>query len=537
MKEVKVAIYARVSTIEQAEEGYSIEAQVEAIKSKCKLEGKAVVAVYEDRGISGKSIANRLELQKMLADSKVGLFNEVIVWKTSRLARNILDLLQIVKILEENKVSFKSISEPYDTSTPTGKLMMSMLASVAEFERTTIIENVKMGMNARANQGYKNGGKMLGYRSVGSGKESKLEIEPKEAEIVRKIYKLYLEGLGYKAIANKLNKEGYRTVKGNLFGITGISDILSNPTYVGKIRFNYIIDWSNKRRSGKNENYIIVDGLHEPIISKKVWERAQKIRETRADKYPRSYSGEFPLTGIMKCPVCGDGMVAARTTNTLKDGTKRKIRYYSCGRFRNKGSVACSANSVRAEEAEKYVFDKIKKLITNEKVLKDIVKNLNKSRQEVIKPLEQEKAEIENKIKNYTERKKRVFELYEGGELEKEILKERLIQIDETIEQLQSNMIDIVNKLKINSSDEIPYALVKEVMKDFNKVINSAEKNQRKMFLQLIINKITIGEDRKVESIDIHFNETLINIIKSFLGEESSDNEDSSSSFVFAIAL
>lgn len=325
-------------------------------------------------------------------------------------------------------------------------------------------------------------------------------------------------------------------MKGNLFGITGISDILSNPTYVGKIRFNRIVDWSNKRRSGKNENYIIVNGVHEPIISQETWERAQKIREIRADKYPKSYSGEFPLTGIMRCPVCGDGMVAARTSNTLKDETKRKIRYYSCGRFRNKGSVACSANSVRAEDAEKYVFDKIKRLITNEKVLKDIVKNLNKSRQEVIKPLEKEKTEIENQIKNYTERKKRIFELYEGGKIAKEVLKERLMQIDETIEQLQSNMTDIINKVKINSSDEIPYALVKEMMQDFSKLINNAEKNQRKMFLQLIINKITVGEDRKVESIEIHFNETLKNMIKSFLGEESSDDEDSSS-FVFAIAI
>jgi len=216
MNKIKVAIYARVSTAEQAEEGYSIDAQIELIKNRCTVEGKTVVAVYADRGISGKSMTKRYELQKMLQDSKYNLFDEVIVWKTNRLARNMLDLLQIVKILEENRVTFKSMTEPYDTSTPAGKLTMGMLGSIAEFERTTILENLKMGMEARAKKGYKNGGKLLGYRSVGTGKDSKLEIVWEEAEIVRKIFNLYVDGKGYKAIANQLNKQGYKTVKGNM---------------------------------------------------------------------------------------------------------------------------------------------------------------------------------------------------------------------------------------------------------------------------------------------------------------------------------
>ncbi len=537
MSKVRVAIYARVSTVEQAEEGYSIDAQVEFLRNKCKLEGKTVVAIYEDRGISGKSIDKRFELQRMLEDSKEDIFDEVIVWKTSRLARNSLDLLQIMKTLSENGVVFINATEPYDTSTATGKLMMQLLASVAEFERTTIIENLKMGMNARARKGYKNGGKLLGYRSVGKGKESRLEIVHEEAEIVRKIFNLYVEGKGYKAIANKLNKQGYRTVKGNLYGISGIREILANPTYIGKIRFNKMTDWSSKRRKGKNDNYILVDGLHEGIISEDIWNKAQEIRKVRSDKYPRTYSGEFPLTGLLKCPECGYGMVASRTTNTLKDGTKRRIRYYSCGKFRNKGSVACRANSVRADEAEKYVFDRIKKVMLNEQVLKDIVNNLNKTRKEVIKPLESEKKAIEKQMENHAEKKKRVFDLYEDGNLPKEMLTERLKDLETKMEQLELRKLEIMDKIRSNSSDPIPYKVVKEAMQDFNKLLSSADKDQRKLFLQLIVEKITVGENKKVDTIEIHFNETLYNLIKSFLGEESSYDEDSSSSFVFAIAI
>jgi site-specific DNA recombinase len=533
----RVAIYARVSTTEQAEEGYSIEAQVEVIKNTCKLEGKEVVAIYEDRGISGKSISNRLELQKLLEDSAKGLFDELFVWKTSRLARNMLDLLQIVKELEKNDVKFRSITEAYDTSTPTGRLMMSMLATFAEFERTTIIENLKMGMNARARQGHKNGGKLLGYRSVGKGKESKLEVVPEEAEIVKKVFDMYVDGQGYKAIANKLNKNGYRSVKGNLFGITAISNIISNPTYIGKIRFNWMVDWSGKRRSGKNDNYILADGLHKAIVSEHCWNKAQEIKAVRSEKYPRTYSGEFPLTGLLRCPKCGSGMVAARTTNTLKDGSKKKIRYYSCGMHRNKGTLACNANSVRADEAEKYVFKRIKKVMLNKKMLEDIVKNLNETRLKIVKPLELEIAHINKQKETYLERKRRVFDLYEMGELPSDLLKERLKEIEAHLEQLELRKIEINRQIALNSSEPIPLGLVKEAMTDFEKLITNADKEQRKMFLQLIINKITVGEDRKIDNIEIHFNETLRSMIKHFLGGESSEDEDSPPSFIFSIAI
>ncbi|SHK53306.1 site-specific DNA recombinase [Paramaledivibacter caminithermalis DSM 15212] len=411
------------------------------------------------------------------------MFDEVIVWKTSRLARNILDLLQIVNILEKNDVTFKSMTEPYDTSTPTGKLMISMLASIAEFERTTIIENLKMGMVARAKKGLKNGGRMLGYKSVGSGKDSRLVIVPEEAEIVKKVFNMYISGKGYKAIANRLNKEGYKTIKGNLFGITAISNIISNPTYVGKIRFNRYVDYANKRRKGKNEDFILVEGQHEAIITEEVWEKAQEIRDTRAAKYPRTYSGEFPLTGLLVCPVCGHGMVAARTVNTLKGGEKRRIRYYSCGQFRNKGSVACSANSVRADEAEKYVFDRIKEVLLNDRVLKDIVKKLNKNRKDKIKPLEREYVSIERQIESYSIKKNRVFELYEDGTISKEMLNERLLNIEETLSNLANRKAEIKLEIDKNGSDEIPFKTVKRTMEDFEKLISGADKEQRKLFL------------------------------------------------------
>ncbi len=537
MNKVRVALYARVSTAEQAEEGYSIQAQEEMAVKYCEMQGKELVKKYVDKGISGKSTKDRLALGELIGDCKKRLFDEVVVWKTSRLARNVLDLAQIVNTLEQNNITFRSLSEPYDTSTPQGKLMMNMLGSFAEFERTTIIENLKMGMNARARQGYKNGGRLLGYKSEGTGKESRLVIVEKEEETVRMIFRLYSEGRGYKAIANELNKLGYRSVRGNYFSINAIKEILNNPTYVGMIRFNRYVDYSSKRRKGANENHILVEGKHKAIIDKETWEKVRLLQKKKSGRYSTRAKGKFPLTGMLRCPVCGAGMVAAMTVNTLKDGTKRRIRYYSCGNFRNMGSAVCSANSVRAENAEAYVFNRIKEILINEKVLKDIVDNMNRASREKVEPLKQKREAISRKINETRDKKNRVFELYEDGIIDKENLSNRIGLLDSQIEDQIQELEKIDEELSDNNIDEIPYDLVKKVMDDFNVLMESAEPQQKKLFLKLVVDKITV-EDGEVKKIHIHFNQTIRNLINMYSNntEELSDDE-SSSNFIFKMAI
>lgn len=146
----RVAIYARVSTKEQAEEGYSIDEQKRLLTEWCDRNGYIVHEVYADRGISGKSIKNRPALVQLLDDAKHKKFDVVLVWKTNRLARKILDLLKIVEVFEHSYISFRSYTESLETETSSGKLQFHMMAAIAEFERNTISENVKMGMLARA---------------------------------------------------------------------------------------------------------------------------------------------------------------------------------------------------------------------------------------------------------------------------------------------------------------------------------------------------------------------------------------------------
>lgn len=534
----RVVGYLRVSTAEQAEEGYSIDAQENVIREKCELEDKEFISVYADKGISGKSMTNRLQLQQMLQDASEGKFDEVWVWKTNRLARNQYDLLTIVKKLESYDVAFKSCSEAFETTTPAGKLMMNVLASIGEFERETIVDNVKMGMKQRARTGKWNGGILLGYESVVVNENNtKLEIIPEEATTVKKIFELYASGKGLRAITNQLNHDGYKTKKGNMFGTGGVKEILMNPTYIGKIRYNVRENWSEKRRKGINKNPIIVDGEHEGIIPIELWNKVQEMYKLKSGKPKKAFESNYLLTGLMKCPICGASMVAGRTKKKRKDGTYLVTRYYVCGNWRNKGTAACHSNGVRADYAENYVLARVEEVVFNEKILKDIVKNLNKERRDVIAPLQKEKEQLTKSLKGLENKKDRIFELYEDGTIDKQTLSERIEKITAEINSQSKRRIEIEKELESNDSVNIPYEVVRNTLSNFHKLLEITAPEDKKTLLQLIISKITIKSKKDIDSIELHFNEK---IQKYFINDEegeSSKNGGSPSFILFTIKI
>ncbi|MDP7979912.1 recombinase family protein [Bacillus sp. WLY-B-L8] len=535
---IQVVIYARVSTAEQAEEGYSIDAQLDVVKKRCEQEGRIVVDQYIDRGISGKAMENRPDLQRLLKDAKESKFQEIWVWKTNRLARNHLDLLKIVDELDKNNVGFKSCSEAFDTATPTGKLLMNVLASIGEFERESIVENVKMGMKQRAREGKWNGGIVLGYNTVKIDKtesKTKLEIEEKEAFIVKEIFNLYAEGRGLKAITNLVNKLGYRTKKGNFFTPIAIRTILLNPIYIGKIRYNVRENWSEKRRRGINKNPIYTNGNHDPIISLDLWNRVQELYKKKSQKPKRLFDGIFPLTGLIKCPMCGAPMVAGRVKRKLKDGNVNIIRYYQCGAWRNKGTAVCRSNGVRADKIEKLVFKRINQIVLNDKILKDTVSKLNDNTHNKIKPLEEELNITNKNIQSLEKKKNRVFDLYEEGIIAKEVLTSRLEHISNEIEMNLAQKVHIEKELQQNTSNPIQVDTVKKLLTSFHHLIETIEPAKRKLILQLIITKININNNRELDSIVIHINEQ---IEKYILGvEEGGTSQQVPSSFGFTIII
>ena len=520
-KKILVAIYSRVSTIEQAEEGYSIDEQERLLIEWCKKMDYEVYKCYADRGISGKDIKSRPSLKELLSDAEEKKFQMVISWKINRISRKLEDVLKIVNLLENNNISFKSYSEPFETNTPAGKMQFQMMALIGEFERGTIAQNVKMGMCAKARAGEWCGGRVLGYDLVQMEKQpgakrtkTKLVINEKEAEAVRFIFNEYGNGKGYKAITNQLNKIGYKTKLGNNFSVGSIREILTNPVYIGKVRYNVRQNWSEKRRRNINANPIITDGIHEAIIDEKLWDKVQAILSSKKGKPARVHDGEFPLTGILKCPKCGAGMVISRTTNKMADGTKKRIAYYACGNWKNKGTAVCNSNSVRADKANEYVFNKLSELLMNEKMVKSIVRNVNNERVRKINPAKKELSKIDSELEKLDKKRAKLFEAYEDEIITKEEFRDRKDELTKRIKALEEEKAPLLVTLSDNINEELPYELIKSILENFSKVLTeSSTREQQKKLLHMIISEITVNELREIDSIKINLDDNLINYL------------------------
>lgn len=532
VKVKKVAVYARVSTTEQAEEGYSIDEQERLLSDWCTNNGYIIHQVYADRGISGKSIKKRPALKHMLEDARNQLFDIVLVWKTNRLARNILDLLKIVEVFNQNYISFRSFTENHETETSSGKLQFHMMAAIAEFERNTISENVKMGMLARAKEGKWNGGQVLGYdleETSAHGnkrKHTKLVINEKEAQTVRRIFELYISGHGYRAIANRINQEGHHGKKGKPFSINAIKTILENPVYIGVIRYNVRRNWTDKRRGDINPNPVLQKGEHDAIISQVNWEKAQQILKQRSHKPNRVHGGAFPFTGVIRCPKCGAGMVVSRTVNKLKDGTRKTIEYYACGAWKNKGTSVCNSNAIRTDKTEAYIFERLQQLATNEQLIQDIVDTVNSKRSNNDEPIKREFATLTKELEQLQHKKEKAMEMFEDDLITKVELQQRLNKTNELIDQVEFRLQPIKLQMQSLKTHTINAGLIREIMGNFHKAFKqSITQEQQKHLVTLLIKEITINEEREIDSIQIQFNNAVLNYFTEKGADKLSDDD------------
>lgn len=414
------------------------------------------------------------------------------------------------------------------------------MGAIGEFERETIAENVKMGLLARAREGRWNGGVVLGYDLVelpNEGKKRKntrLEINEREANTVRRIFELYSQGHGYKAVVNRINKEGHKTKRNGEFAVSTVKEILQNPVYIGKIRYNVRQDWSKKRRNNINANPILSDGIHEPIVDVETWNKVQVILKERSKKHNKVYDCEFPLTGILKCPVCGAGMTISRSTSKRKDGTRRVNEYYSCGNWKNKGTAVCNSNSIRVEVADEYVLNKIMEIINNESILKKVVDNINQNKSTKLKPILEQLEQVNKEIEKLTSKKSKNIELYEDGILDKSELSIRVKVINDEIEKLKYREQELKQDLQLAEGDPIPFELVNEVMQRFKEVLlEMSTSQQRKQLIHLLVSKITINKEREIDSIEIQINDDVI----TYLMKDRLPKEQGNLSFFHLIGM
>ncbi|WP_079710180.1 recombinase family protein [Paraliobacillus ryukyuensis] len=499
------ALYARVSTEDQVD-GYSIEAQKDRLYQYAQNNDIEIIGEYIDEGKSGKSIDGRPEIKRLLKDANNGKFNAVMIYKLDRLARNTKDSLEIVETLNNFNVQLISYSESIDTTSPYGKMFYTVISSYAEMERSTIIERGKMGMIQRAKQGFYNGGRVLGYDSV----NKHLVINEEEAHVVKLIFGYAEQEMGYKAIVSRINAMGYKTKRGCDFSINTVKTILDNPIYIGKIRFNMYQNWREKKRQGRNENYTIVDGQHEAIITQEQWDRVQKIRNKRSHR-PAQSSTPYFLTSLIKCPKCGYGMVAGKSK-----GSKGKYyRYYNCGLFHNKGKNACSSHSIRADRAEQQVLDTLKRIATDQHMVSNILNEVNQQRASAHAPINEEIKVLQSKLNSIQTKINNIIDDLIEDPTFKNTVKQRLQMYQEEEMQLKERIESLQTELDECDTAPIDEGAFYHLLQNFNKVIESADIKQLKALLRMIIKDIQITKDaprsvgRQVEKVNLYFDFTL----------------------------
>lgn len=506
MSKLKAALYARVSTEEQAKEGYSIAAQISEIRKYAEQNGLEIVDEYVDEGASGKSISGRPQMKRLLKDANQQNFGVVIIYKIDRLARKLKDALEISETLERNNVRLISLNEKFDTTTAFGRTAFQMICSFAELERNNIVERVKLGMEQRAKEGKFNGGKVLGYDNI----DKELVINEYEAVIVRKIFDYANQGLGYKAITRRLNEEGYRSKMDKPFNVCGIKTILNNPIYIGKIRYNQLQNWSEKRRNGKNPDYLLVDGTHESLIATELWESVHQKLGRRSYKPSRSEQ-PYILTKLLKCPVCGYGMVAAKS----KGGAGKKYRYYQCQQFHNKGKTVCRSNMIRADVAEQQVLDELVKVASRPDILRKLVDRINAMRSNADAPVMEEKKALVAELNNNSKKLQKIKDNILNDPELAAIFKDDLKETHARQEQLQRRLETIETELDEQFNKPVDFDSLQKLLMLIQDALMKIDADEQKALLRLMVESIHITKEsprrvgRQITQINLHFDFTV----------------------------
>lgn len=469
-----IALYCRVSTDEQAREGISLTEQQERMKAYCRAMGWGDnFLLFIDDGYSAKNL-DRPKLTTLLNAVKEGKISRVLVTKLDRLSRKLKDLLNLIDLFNDNKVSFISIGESFDTNTSPGRLTLQVLGAVAEFERERIRERVVENMQHAAKSGKWQTQSPFGYDLI----NKELSINEEEAKVVKEVFDSYLQkGLGFYSIAKKLNARGIPSKQKKEWSIRSIKLMLTNPVYKGTLVWNRV-DRSKEKQVEKDDGeWIVVDHAHPQIIDEDTWELVQ--RTINKKKMPsRSKTSPHLLGGLLKCGRC-----AASMSISWSGSPPNRKRVYRCSANKNKGT--CTSKSYKADEVESWF----------KHGLLQLSKSINESYvlllAEQIKS--EEKKEMTQQINTAKSRYKRKVEAYTAGLIELEDLQAEKLRMESLVQQSENRQSTMV----INREE-----LENKVNEKISTVIDALDTLpiiEAKALIQTLVEKVVLYDEKDIE--------------------------------------
>ena len=473
----RIAIYLRRSTDDE-HQPFSISAQEAALLNYIASQsGWTLVAKYSDDA-SGAT-TGRPDLQRALQAARAGRFDVLLVVRVDRFSRRLSDLLALLAELDDAGVAFVSATEPFDTSTSIGRMLVQLLGVFAEFERETIIDRVTKGMAAKAAKGKWPGGtRPYGYWV--DRDTHKLVPHPEEAPHLKEIFRLYAdERLGTRAIAAELNRRGVRNRTGKPWSGHTIARILANPAYAGDIAYGDVY----------------VEDAHDPLIDRETWQRASSIAAERADPQTQraASNGDYDLTGKITCPGCGHKYIGTSAT-----GRSRTYRYYTCFSRVRYGTHGCAAARLPAcppttptppsSAPLADFYTQAPGLIT------DAVTRAQARHRDGYADRHAEAGALQSQIKAKQAAIDRYFTAFENGTMDDTTAGPRVTTLRAEIDQLQARHHEITDTIGDEPAAPPPHTIA-QLGTYLHDILDTGTPAERKAAVEALIDEIRITEE------------------------------------------
>lgn len=525
-----IAIYSRKSKF--TGKGESIGNQIELCKDYILSHyGEAAVKkviVYEDEGFSGGNL-NRPDFKKMMAAAKEHKFKAIIVYRLDRISRNICDFSGLIEELARLEISFVSIREQFDTTTPMGRAMMYIASVFSQLERETIAERIRDNMHELAKTGRWLGGTTpTGYSSEAvksvtidgkSKKCCKLKLISEEADIVKLIFDLYIETDSLTLTEAALIKKGYKSKNDKYFTRFSIKGILQNPVYMiaDEDAYNYFIKKESALFSDKEafdgehgimaynrtdqvkgkatkhlptKEWIVSVGQHPGLISGKVWVKIQESLERNKSKsYRKPRSNEALLTGLLFCK-CGNRMYPKLTKRKTPDG--EIIYTYVCRLKERSQRSACNNKNVNGNILDAAVIEQIKMLSENKNTF---AKQLEQSKRFYTGNRDEYDKRLENKKKEKSELIKKINVLVDSlaetdNSAAKSHIVKRIEELNMEYEFLEINIRELEELTEQNELNDMEFDLMSQLLSSFRETVDKMSLEQKRSAVRTLVRKV-----------------------------------------------
>lgn len=480
------ALYTRVSTDQQAQrKDGSLDTQEDLLRrmveQKRAMGEHWEIKVFREEGVSGKTL-DRPRFQEMMADIKAGNIHAVAVTALDRLARNVQAFLGFLDFLVGHKVDFISLREQVDTGTPVGRLILTFLSALAEFERQVISARAKEKSRWRESNGLWHGGPQpLGYRA-GNG-----TITPEQSEkpVVEAIYKTYLETNSLRLTAQRVNAMGLRTKRyqsrrgktqgGRTFDKNHVLQVLTNPAYIGKMKRNG--ELVQAQYAG-----IVDEGLFDEVQHRLKRNQVVKIRRQRDKKYV------FLLEGLLRCGYCGGAL-----SPSYSKGRNGYIRYYCC--INHRDNHTCKFGRINADQIEHLIGDQLVNLSANPDMLAAVMADNNsgqdanvKAAQDKLLTLMGTKRSLEGQIAN-------LVDYLAQGKPSTSVTK-RLAELERQEAELANEIDKAKANLNTATATRVDEPAVKASLEMFAPAYEAATPEERKQLFQLMVDEVVFTEEK-----------------------------------------